>query len=1129
MRAKALFKAFICGIMLSISSLAFSQTTVGSVYGAVTDTTGGSLPGSTVVITDVHTGAKQTTITNNGGEYTFSTVSPSDYTVTTTHVGFKSQTQTGVNVQANSNVHVPVSLEAGGVQETVQVEAGVTLVDTREAQLGDTIDREKVENLPSIDRNPYNLISTVTGVQAYNGDTNIGSRNGTTFSVNGFPASTPSFYLDGAYNNAFRQNGGNKTPSPDALSQLRIITSNFDAEFGRSPGGVVNVITRSGTSHYHGSLYEYLRNDVFDSKNYYDDNVALLRQHQFGGTFGGPVPFLRQTFFFVDYEHYIHHAVSIVNSTLLTATALERVGDFSQSKTKPNLKYLDIATAANPTGTGVCPGAATSYVICAAALDTVSQNLLKFVPVYNAAAGLSAQQTAVQNALGDQGTIRIDYNRIRHHQISGTFFNSNAGNGDPTAGGNQIVGIPGSLQAYSGMVNTENQLNTILADNWTINDRTVNQLHGFYSQNRYIIANQIPNRLLADLGSTAPEGGSVVSPPKFTIAGYWTEGPSGAGPSDINQFSFGLIDTAILTRGRHSIKLGGSWNSSKYSEDGNGNNGNGTFNFTASNVTGSSLADFILGKAATFNESSNVRHRSRNQDPALYAQDDWQVTRNLNINLGVRWEVFAPYTGDITEGTFTAGAQSKVIPGAPLGFRYVGDAGVPDGIYHTSYMRFVPRVGFAYDVYGNGRTSLRGGYGMFHNSFTEGDFNNLVQAPFALQITTNATPNLVCPYGGSAPTCPAGTPALINPVPFPFNFSPNNRAFASNAAVYSTRQNESSTPYANEYNLSVEQQLNRTTAVRISYVGSTYMKQYIALDINTPQYVPNAPLSTASYNCRRPYQPYLATKTVNTTTGLPTCTFNAFSSINSFQFASINQQTPANNSKYNSLQVNLHGKLGKQLNFSASYVWGKALNYTGPTVDQTDIRKNYGAADIDLRNRFVFSAVYRAPDVHFLGIIGREVLSGWNISDVTILQSGGPFTVTSGIDTNRDGNNNDRVNVSGDPYTHASTREGKIKQYLNPAAFSTPCFNTTACNPYGNEQRNSLYGPGNVNSNVALYKNFAIYRELHFQLRAEAYNAFNNVNLNNPRTNLTVFPTAAQSITGAASPRQFQFAAKLEF
>ena len=1125
MNWKALRAAWLCAIMVTIALVGRAQTTAGSVYGAVTDPSGAAIPNAKVVIRDVHTGVIQANATNGKGEYLFSTVKPSDYTVTASAPGFKSITETGVTVAANVNVHVPVAMQIGATDETVDVQAGVTLVDTRETQIGDTIDQDKLENLPTLNRAPYNLLQTVTGVESYSPDSPIGGSLGTMFSVNGFPGNAGSFYLDGAYNNAFLNNGGNKTPDPDALSQFRVITSNYDAEFGRDPGGVVNVITRSGTDHYHGNLYEYLQNDMFNSKNYFAANVPLLRQHQFGGSLGGPVPRFRQMFFFINYEHYLFHSVNVTGSNLQTATALERAGDFSQSKVRPNFNILEPASASNPMGTGVCPGASKTYMVCAAALDPVAQKLLSFVPVYNAATGLSAQQTAPQNGVDDQGTIRLDYSGIRNHQISGTFFNAVGDVVFPFAGGNQIIGIPGVLPAYSNFSAYENQMNAILADNWTVSERTVNQVRGFYSQIRSILANQIPGRLLGDLGSTAPEGGPILGPPQFVIGGYWTEGPI-AGPSDINELSFGLIDTAILSRGHHSIKLGGSWNSSKYSQDNTGNAGQGVFSFSGA-ATGNALSDFILGKAAAFAESSDVHHRSRNQDPALYAQDDWQITRTLNLNLGVRWELFAPFTGDTTEATFKAGAQSTIIPNAPLGLQYVGDQGVPDGIFFTSYKRFAPRVGVAWDVYGNGRTGLRAGYGIFYTSWTQADLNNFVQAPLAFQITTNSTPNLVCPYGGSTPPCPAGTPALTSPIPFPFVFNPNSRAFASNAAVYSAPAHSASTPYSNEYNLSLEQQLSKSSVLRISYVGSTEMRQRLALDINEPTYYPNAPVTTASINCRRPYQPYRAT--VNTTPTGPTCTFNAFDGINSFQFSQINQTSPEVNGNYNSLQVELRGKLGKQLDFSSSYVWSKALNYFAASVNPLDIRMNYGAAAVDQRNRFVFSGVYREPQVHVLGLFGREALGGWNLSNVTILHSGSPFTVVSGVDTNRDGVNNDRVNIIGDPYTHASTRAAKIKQYLNPAAFTVPCFNSAACNPYGNEQPNSLYGPMYVDTDLALFKDFALYRNLRFQFRAEAYNAINNVNLGAPRSNLQVLPTAPTQILTANTPRQFQFAGKLEF
>ncbi len=249
-------------VLITISSLGVGQSTTGSIYGSVADPTGAVVPGATVTVKNVQTGLSETQTSNNSGEYTFTTINPGDYTVTTTAPGFKSTTQTGVAVASNQNVHVTFALVAGGASETVEVEAGVTLVDTRESQIGETIDQARVQELPTLNRNPYDLVLITPGVSSYTSDTQTGSRSGTTFVVNGLPADSVSNYLDGAYNNAYKQGGGNTIPNPDALQEFRILTTNFDAEFGRSPGAVVNAITRSGTSQLHGSAYDYVRNDM---------------------------------------------------------------------------------------------------------------------------------------------------------------------------------------------------------------------------------------------------------------------------------------------------------------------------------------------------------------------------------------------------------------------------------------------------------------------------------------------------------------------------------------------------------------------------------------------------------------------------------------------------------------------------------------------------------------------------------------------------------------------------------------------------------------------------------------------------------------------------------------------------
>lgn len=1108
-------KKFLTHLVIALAVITMStftgrllgQSTTGSIYGTVADSSGAAIPNASVTIRDIHSGVTQSTTTNNSGEYTFPVVNPGDYTVSSTAQGFKTQNQTGVSLSANQNVHVTFALTAGAVTENIDVEAGLTLVDTRESQLGETIDQQRLQDLPTLNRSTYDLVQLMPGVTNYTADTQTGSRDGTKFSVNGMPSDMVSGYIDGAYNDSYKQGGLNKVPNPDALQEFRVLTSNFDAEFGRSPGGVVNVITRSGTQQYHGSAYEYVRNDMFNARNYFQAPGPRqpYKQNQFGGTFGGPVPAVKDTFMFFSYEELILHQTANVNAgTIIVPTDLERKGDFSQSTAKP------VLAASAQCGTAQAP------VICTAALDPVAQNVLKFVP--HSTNGLAPQQTAPANTSSYQGLARLDYNGIHNHSVELMYFNTQGTQIAPLTGGNQIVG-------YSGMTQSENQANAVLADTWTVSSKLVNSFRAFYTQNKYVIANLYQGHFLADLGSQAGEGGPSYAPPKFTIGGAFSAGASGAGPSNISQLSMGGVDTATFTMGHHSLKAGGSYAWNTYKEDGNATAmGNFTFSNNGSMTGATALSDFLQGKASSLAQSSSVHHRTHQYDPALFVQDDWQLSPRLSLNLGLRWEMFNNHCCEPQiVGNFIANQQSTVISKAPLGLVYIGDKNVAPELFNTSLLTFAPRLGFAYDVYGDGRTSLRGGWGIFYQTveqFNNGTSNEL---PFSLNTTINQTPNLVQPYAN-----------VSGGDPYPFVYNPSAPRFADNATTQATAQNTGA-PYVYEYNLTLEQQLTKTFALRLGYVGNDTHKNIIMIDDNAPVYFPNAANSTAGINCRRPYEPYRTSGGPANTT---TCTYGGYTGSGGPDptqgkiFGAVNSRDPKLDANFNSLQASVRGNLGKHVNITAFYAWAKELDYDTPTVDASDIRKNYGVGALDIRNNFALSYLIHLPNPNFWGPAGRQILGGWQLNGATYMTSGSPYTVISGTDTNRDGNNNDRINITGNPYSGAKSRHDKIYNFYNLSAFSVPHFTLSTDNPYGNEQKNQFVAPRSTRTNVSLFKEFSLYERLKLQIRAEAFNIIGNVNLGAPRNNFSVFstlPAGGMQITSAGDPRILQFAGKLFF
>jgi outer membrane receptor protein involved in Fe transport len=1076
-----------------LAPVAGAQGTTATIVGTITDSSGGALPGTLVTARNADTGLARSVPAGADGAYRIEFLPIGNYVVEAVLDGFKTAHRSGIVLRVSDTVRVDVALELGALAEMVTVNAAPPLVNTSTAEIGRTIDAAAIAELPLVDRNVYSLLDLTPGVQSNNNGVSAAS-TGTSSLVLGYPeqrtlinggadggTGSVNYYLDGGINMTGLRNTGNILPNPDAIREVKVQTNSYSVEYGRFASGVINVVTKSGTNQYHGSLFDFFRAGQFNAKDWGSTlDTPPLDRKQFGGVAGGPLQRDR-TFFFASYSGLRQTTSSFLNNAVVP-TALERIGDFSASTTKP----VDPATGQ----TFVCNGVVG--VICANRIDPVAAKIINtYIPAANVPGNI--WQGYVQSPFdSDELLLKIDHQINDAHRFTGSYF--------VTGGTNTVAAGTGNLPWASQQFNWR-QHNVNLSDTWIVDSSRINQ--AWFSATRNFGGRlNLPQTSLADLGSAFTIQGAP-SLPQITVSGYFTLTNAIGGPTAGGTFYSGR-DVFSWTTGRHAVKLGGELSYNKTTQDTLLNN-YGVFTFNNS-VTRNALADFEIGIPSAVSQDAPVTAYWNSWYGAAFLQDDFRLNGRVTLNLGLRWDVQTPGTDPLNRfTTYVPGQKSTVNPSAPVGQLFYGDPGIERGVIKTAWNHVSPRVGIVWDPAGDGRTSVRAAAGMFYGSISGNEWNTMTNfQPWSTRLTfTNTNPRT------SATGAPLGA-SLSNPYnayvggnPFPYNGT-----FANGGGIFGVSQDFQ---WAHSYqtNVGIERQLGRSLSVSASYVGSFNRDLPFARDVNYPVLTATATNAGASILARRPNPAVGAVLLIDS------------------------DQT----SSYNGLQITAASRPWHHVSFNSFYTLSKTMttvqlqnNTTqGLAQNYSNLSEDYGRADTDQRHVFNLSANWDIDYYRGGNTVVRHVVNGWSLSPIIKLRSGLPFTVTnSNVDANLDGvTASDRAQLIGDP----SLSDPSATMWFNTAAF-TQNRAVTGVATDGNSARNLLDGPWYHSVDLALSRDFQLQGRVRLTVRAEGTNVFNMVSLGQPGNAVPAAgaTSATFGVIRTASPmRRMQFGLRLTF
>ncbi len=1072
----------LCAVLVFGSQLLRAEVTAG-VLGTVVDPTGATITNATLTLTNANTGLVRHGRTDSSGNFEFLSVPIGEnYSLEVEAPGFQKSTQSGIKLLVNQRYRADFKLALLGVMEKVDVASEAAQVDTTNTQLGDVVEDKKMQALPLNGRSYIDLLGLQAGVVPISSDAAINDRhpsgNGSSgnVSVNGQREAANSFLVNGGDVEESVNNGASIVPTLDSIQEFRLLTSSFNAEYGRFSGGIVNAITKSGTNSVHGSIYEFLRNDKLDAANYFDHGVrGALKRNQFGGTIGAPIV-RNKLFIFGDYEG--NRQVRGVSQRQDVPSLLERDGDFTDlgttnfssflcptddDPTRPCVVRGDdsetnfAATLTNRFGYPVKAGEKYWFDGCDSndpdtgcvffnsevggpkipqtAWSPVSQKTLQFLPVptgQDSETGHPFFSTVAQNSVlrDDKFGIKVDFNHFGNWSFYYHFDDANFLDPYPAFTSN----VPGFSAST---VSRAQQF--VLNHTSIFGSAAVNEAHASFTRFAFL-----RNKPVGGLGTVTEfgyvEGGLGVIP---TNAAY-----EGVAPIGFDQMgsAFGLPDgttgqfnnTYQVTDnfskiiGKHTLKFGGDVRYIQVNER-NTYTSNGWFTFSG-NETGNDFADFLLGAPDLFNQTSPQLLDSRTKYFGLYAQDSFKVTPDLTLNYGLRWDTSQPFYDTKNRiQTFVPGVQSKIYPDAPEGFVFPGDPGVPKTLAPTQYDRFAPRFGLAYSPSstsglagklfgGPGKTSIRLSAGMFYTAIEDVTlFNEVGDAPFGLFWVSPVPVYLEEPYKRRAdPPDPVGNrfPFTI-PKPGATGIWPVYMPVSGSP----TYKLNNKLPYSYHFTFSLQRELWRSAIWSVGYVGTRGRHLLTRQEFNPG----SAAICLAANDFLPPGDqcgPGGEDSIYNLTNGDTVNGTRPFSVTSGrelanglLDFASNDYEATAANSQYDSLQTSLEKKLGA-LRFLAAYTWSKSFdNSSGffDNLDPFDPRRSRSLSAFDLTHNFVISYTYDLPSPKALKGFARTALSGWSISGITRFTTGLPVTLSEGDDASLCGcSGADRPNYTGE-------------------------------------------------------------------------------------------------------------------